>query len=174
MDYYNALIAQRENSTITEKILGDGRMQTTSGSGEATVVAIALRNECGDAIEVLEVGAKVTLCVTIETRVPLDKLVVGYAIKDRLGQTMYGTNTHYMEVPIDELAAGESVELRFAFPANLGPGSYSITTALTRDEHHLANNYEWRDLALLFSMANISGSTFVGCNWLEPQIEVRR
>ena len=174
MDYYNALIAQRENSTITEKILGDGRMQTTSGSGEATVVAIALRNECGDAIEVLEVGAKVTLCVTIETKVPLDKLVVGYAIKDRLGQTMYGTNTHYMAVPIDELTAGESVELRFAFPANLGPGSYSVTTALTRDEHHLANNYEWRDLALLFSMANISGSTFVGCNWLEPQIEVRR
>ena len=174
MDFYNALIAERENSTITEKIIDDGRVQTTSGSREASVIAIALRNALGEPVEVIEVGAPVTLCIRLKAAASLDRVVVGYAIKDRLGQTMYGTNTHYMERPLHDLKSGEVAELRFAFPANLGPGSYSITTALTRDEHHLTNNYEWRDLALLFSVANVSGRTFVGCTWLEPRIELLR
>ena len=174
MDFYNALIADRENSTIAEKVLDDGRIQTTSGSRKASVIAIALRNARGDAVEVVEVGALVTLCIRFKVQAPIDRMVVGYAIKDRLGQTMYGTNTHYMEKPIHDLQSGDVAEVRFSFPVNLGPGSYSITTALTRDEHHLANNYEWRDLALVFSVANISGRTFVGCTWLEPSVEVLR
>jgi len=174
MDFYNALIAARENSTVTQTTLDNGRVQTTSGTGEATVVAISLHNERGDAVEVVEVGATVTLCVKVQAHAPLPRLVLGYMIKDRLGQAMYGTNTHHMELPLHDVQAGDVAEFRFTFPANLGPGSYSVTTALTRDDHHLTNNYEWRDLAFLFTVANISGRTFVGCNWLEPVIEVVR
>jgi lipopolysaccharide transport system ATP-binding protein len=43
MDYYNALIAERENSTVRQR--DDGKLQTISGTGEATVADIALLNE---------------------------------------------------------------------------------------------------------------------------------
>lgn len=174
MDFYNALIAERENSTVVQKVLDDGQVQTTSGTGEASVASICLRNALGEAIEVVAVGTGVTLCVVVQVHAPLPRLVLGYMIKDRLGQAMYGTNTHHMELPLFDLQAGEVAEFRFAFSANLGPGSYSVTTALTSNDNHLANNYEWRDLALMFTVANISGRTFVGCNWLEPVIEVVR
>jgi lipopolysaccharide transport system ATP-binding protein len=57
---------------------------------------------------------------------------------------------------------------------NLGPGSYSIATALVSTDTHFVNNYEWRDLALIFNVANLNRSHFVGCNWIEPEISIVR
>lgn len=174
MDFYNALIAERENSTIKQERTEDGRVQTTSGTGEATVSHIALLDENGNEVEMINVGSKVTLRVRVKASAGIPRLVLGYMIKDRLGQPMYGTNTHHTELPLCDVKAGEEAEFRFTFPANLGPGSYSITTALTGDDTHLGENYEWRDLALIFMVANVDRKTFVGCNWLEPHVEVLR
>ena len=174
MDFYNALIAERENSTVKQTTLADGRVQTTSGTGEATVEAINLLNERGEPIEVAAVGACVTLRVQVRLHAPVARLVLGYMIKDRLGQAMYGTNTHHMERPLEALQAGELIAYHFTFPANFGPGSYSVTTALTSSDNHLLDNYQWRDLALMFTVSNVEGRTFVGCNWLEPVIEIVR
>ncbi|MNE62019.1 hypothetical protein D3C80_1572740 [compost metagenome] len=60
----------------------------------------------------------------------------------------------------------------FHFDANLGPGSYSIQTALVSTDTHLVNNYEWRDLALLFNVVNIDKANFVGLTWLDPKIGI--
>lgn len=174
MDFYNALIAERENSTVEQKATQDGRVQTTSGTGDATVTDIALLDAHGAAIEVANVGVPVTLRVRVRVNAPLPRLVLGYMIKDRLGQPIYGTNTHHTEMPLADLRTGECAEYRFSFPANLGPGSYSVTTALTSTETHLGDNYEWRDLALIFSVVNMNRKSFVGSNWLEPEIEIIR
>lgn len=174
MDFYNALIAERENSTVVQKKTEHGRVQTTSGTNEASVVEIALLNECGEAVEMVGVGATVTLRVKVQTNAPLPRLVLGYMIKDRLGQPMYGTNTHHADMPLHDMQAGDLAEYRFTFPVNLGPGNYSIATALTSSDTHLGNNYEWRDLALLFTVANLSQPVFTGCVWLEPSISLHR
>ena len=79
---------------------------------------------------------------------PIPRLVLGYMIKDRLGQVMFGTNTHLREMPLEGVRPGEQIEYRLAFPVNLGPGTYSVSTALVSTDTHLVNNYEWRDLAL--------------------------
>jgi lipopolysaccharide transport system ATP-binding protein len=174
MDYYNALIAEREGSTVEQTVTAEGRTQTVSGSGEATVTEIVMENEAGEAAEILNVGAAVTLRVKVKVHADLERLVLGYMIKDRLGQPIYGTNTHYMQHPMEHLKAGETLEYRFRFPLNLGPGSYAVTTALTSSETHLANNYEWRDLALLFIVTNMNRREFVGSSWIEPAVEITR
>jgi lipopolysaccharide transport system ATP-binding protein len=174
MDYYNAIIAEREGSTIEQSVTAAGRVQTTSGSREATVEEISLIDAHGAPLEVVNVGAPVLLRVRVRAHADLPRLVLGYMIKDRLGQQIYGTNTHHMEQAIEQVRAGEQIEYRFRFPLNLGPGSYSITTALTSNETHLANNYEWRDLALLFIVMNMNRKIFVGSSWLEPEVEVSR
>lgn len=79
-----------------------------------------------------------------------------------------------MEQVQTAVKAGEQLQYRFRFPLNLGAGSYSITTALTSSETHLADNYEWRDLAFLFIVVNMNRKEFVGCTWLEPHIEITR
>ena len=98
----------------------------------------------------------------------------GYMIKDRLGQVMFGTNTHLREMPLEGVRPGEQIEYRLAFPVNLGPGTYSVSTALVSTDTHLVNNYEWRDLALVFNVMNQTRKHFAGCTWIEPEIDIVR
>ncbi len=178
MDYYNALIAERENHQMraTVRVIDTpaGKLQTISGTGEATVVDIALLDEHGARVEVVDVGAPVTLRVTVRAHATIPRMVLGYMIKNRLGQPMYGTNTHLKELPLADVAAGEDVVYRFAFPMNLGPGSYSVATAIVSTETHLVDNYEWRDLALLFTVVNMRRPYFEGSAWLDPAIAIER
>lgn len=174
MDYYNALIAERENETVRLSATDTGKVQTISGTGEATVADIALLDEAGERVEVVDVGAAVTLHVRVRTKAAIPRMVLGYMIKDRLGQTMYGTNTHLKELPLQDVAAGDEVVYRFAFPMNLGPGTYSIATAIVSTDTHLVNNYEWRDLALVFTVMNMRRPHFEGSAWLDPVIDIQR
>jgi lipopolysaccharide transport system ATP-binding protein len=159
---------------VTQVATAEGRVQTTSGTGEATVTEITLEDAERKPLEVLNVGTAVTLRIKVMVNAPLPRLVLGYMIKDRLGQQVFGTNTHHMQAPLTGLQPGDTVEYHFRFPLNLGPGSYSITTALTSSETHLSDNYEWRDLAFLFIVVNMSRRQFVGTSWLEPTVEIIR
>ncbi len=174
MDYYNAMIAERENQSVRQEQREDGKVQTISGSGEATLARIALINDAGDPVEVVDVGVPVTLEATIAVHAEIPRLILGYMIKDRLGQAIYGTNTDIKALPMNDVQPGENITYRFHFPMNLGPGSYSIATALVSTDTHLVNNYEWRDLALVFTVVNISRDHFVGCAWLDPSIDIER
>jgi lipopolysaccharide transport system ATP-binding protein len=44
MDYYNAIIAQKENSVVEVNTLADGGRQTKSGSGKASIDSVTLYN----------------------------------------------------------------------------------------------------------------------------------
>lgn len=172
MDFYNALIAEKENSTVQIKQMADGRTQTVSGTGEITVEEIAILNDGGVPVEYVDVGQPVTLRVVAKAHKNIERLVLGYGIKDRLGQVMYGTNTHLKDQALENVKAGERVEFKIAFDMNLGPGSYSIQTALCSTDTHLVNNYEWRDMALVFNVMNVDKDHFAGCAWMDPVIEV--
>lgn len=174
MDFYNALIAEKENATVEVKRLEDGRAQTTSGTGEARLNAIVLLNEHNEPVEVINVGESVRLKMDIKVHADLPDLVVGYMIKDHLGQPVFGTNTHYLDIPIGPLTQGDALTLVFSFPANIGLGSYSISTALHITDTHIAANYEWQDLALVFNVINLNRKSFVGVNWIPPQVECHR
>jgi len=174
MDYYNALLAERQGQTVEVRQQGDGRVQTVSGTGEAAVEDIVLLNARGDPAEVVAVGEPVEMQVRVRVAQAIPRLVLGYMIKDRLGQTVFGTNTFHTEQVVEDLPAGSTVSYTVRFPMNLGPGSYSVATALVSTDTHLVNNYEWRDLALLFTVANLDKAFFAGIAWIHPTIEIDR
>ena len=174
MDYYNALIAERENATVEVRALESGAVQTVSGTREAVVESVGLFNAAGDPIEFVNVGEPVELRVKAGVGADIPRLVFGYMIKDRLGQPVFGTNTHHTRQVLENVSSGQAVEYRIAFPMNFGPGSYSISTALCSTETHLVNNYEWRDLALVFTVVNQNRDQFIGNAWVPPRIEVLR
>lgn len=172
MDYYNALLAKRENKTVRQEVNAQGKLQTTSGSGEAVVEKITLLNQAQEPIEVVGVGQQVTLRVEIKVNADVPELVLGYLIKDRLGQSIFGTNTHFLQQPLKQVKSGQKFVYVFSFPMMLGEGTYSIATALHTTDTHISKNYEWRDLALIFNVVNIEQSRFVGVTWLPPQVEL--
>lgn len=173
MDYYNALIAEKENETVEVRELESGATQTVSGSREAVVESIGLFNAAGQPMEYVNVGEPVELRIRAGIRADIPRLVLGYMIKDRLGQPVFGTNTHYTRQALENVRSGQTVDYRIAFSMNLGPGTYSISTALCSTETHLVNNYEWRDFALMFTVANQNRDVFGGSAWVPPVIEIQ-
>lgn len=173
-DFYNALIAEKDNTTVTVKRASNEKIQITSGTGEATVQDIYLRNSRGEVAEHIFVGEEIELHIHVQVISAIETLVLGYGIKDRLGQVMYGTNTWHTKQAISNAKSGEKYLFKLFFPANFGVGSYSIQTALTDRDTHLTSNYEWRDLALVFNVINADKNHFAGCLWNEPVILVER
>ena len=172
MDYYNAMLAERENHTVRQQAGIDGRLQTISGSGEATIDQVVLQNGQGEQLEVVNVGQPVQLKISINVIADIPELVLGYVIKDRFGQSVFGTNTHYLDRTITAIPAGTVVTFLFDFMASMGKGTYSVAVALHASHSHIAKNYEWRDLALVFNVVNIDKTHFVGMAWLPPTVEI--
>lgn len=170
MDYYNAMLADRKDHGIRQETLESGAVQTVSGTGEAVIDAVDLLDESGQPIEVAGVGQPVALRVKVRCVKAIPELVVGYMIKDRLGQTVFGTNTYHLKQVLVDLDAGQWVELHFEFTANIGVGSYSVAVALHTGDAHVVNNYQWRDRALVFNVVNKKMETFVGVAWLPTTV----
>jgi lipopolysaccharide transport system ATP-binding protein len=170
MDFYNAMLADREGANVRQEEHGNGKKQTISGTGEAVVTSIALLDADGQPAEVHGTGNPVTLRIDVAVKADLPELTLGYRIKDRLGQNIFGTNTFHKGASPEGVKAGQALRFDFAFPLNLGPGSYSVATALHNSDNHLAANYEWRDLALVFEVMNLKHSYFEGCTWLDPEV----
>lgn len=171
MDYYNALIAEKESVTLEQHINDDGKAVTRSGTGEAETLSLQLLYR-QEPVEVVEVGSPVVLQAEVQCHAAIERLVLGYMIKDRLGQPIFGINTHLTGQTQENVEAGQRLTFEFAFPANLGPGTYSVSTSLSSSDTHLTDNYEWRDLALIFTVINTTQAHFAGCAWIEPTITI--
>ncbi|KZN17313.1 MULTISPECIES: ABC transporter ATP-binding protein [Pseudomonas] len=174
MDYYNALLAEREGQTVRQEMLADGQVQTVSGTGEAGILSVRMLDERERAIDAAEVGQPVVLEVQVEVRQDIERLVLGFMIKDRLGQAMYGINTHRQDLALTDLQAGERLTYRFAFVMGLGKGNYSVALSLSRLDSHLDRNFEWRDYGLVFHVINNRHEDFVGCSWLAAKTTITR
>lgn len=172
-DYYNAMIADKENASIRLDS-SKGHVATHSGSGEATFESIGLFDATGRPVEYVEVGVDLVLQVRVAIHSEVPRLVFGYMLRDRLGQPIYGTNTDHTAQVIEQLRDGEYVVFRVRFKADLGPGTYSVSVALSSTETHLVKNYEWRDMALIFTVANADKPRFVGLAYLPATIDVER
>ena len=174
LDYYNALISKKQDVQISQVALENGKIATISGNKKACIKNVEILDAAGKKIQNLEVGKKIKLKVTVLANENLPSLVLGYQIKNRFSQVVYGTNTYHLKQALKNLKKGEEYDFSFEFDANLGVGSFSVTLALHDSDNHLQNNYEWRDNAIIFNVVNFSKPDFVGLAYLEPSLEVKR
>ena len=174
LDYYNALISKKQDVQISQVALENGKIATISGNKKACIKNVEILDAAGKKIQNLEVGKKIKLKITVQANENLPSLVLGYQIKNRFSQVVYGTNTYYLKQALKNLKKGEEYDFSFEFDANLGVGSFSVTIALHDSDNHLQNNYEWRDNAIIFNVVNFSKPDFVGLAYLEPSLEIKR
>ena len=174
MDYYNALLASSQKQSIAQSVDTDGKQKTASGTGEAKVTRLKITDSQNNEVEFLEVGAPYRLHITAHTRAKIESLVLGYGFKDRLGQMVFGTNTYHTDHILKNISSSTEINYTFDFDANLGPGTYSVVTALTSSDTHLINNYDWVDRALIFTVINTKKPTFQGTVWLDHQTKIAK
>jgi len=171
MDYYNAILSENTGSIVRQKTADGGKIQSISGTREAVVEDVALLDAENNRVETVNVGQQVRLRIVVRSAADIEHPVIGYMIKDRFGQSVFGTNTCHLEHDIVKLRRGEPYTLDFKFGVDLGEGSYSVAVALHTAETHITKSYEWRDLALVFKVVNADKSKFAGVAWLPPSLE---
>ena len=173
LDYYNALIAAKEREfEIRVAEAGGGRRRTRSGDGRAVLERFDLLDAAGRPVRAVLCGATVRIACAVEFKQTVAAPTVGFLIRDRLGNDVFGTNTHKLGLPTRTYAAGECMEVAFRLPLNLGPGNYSVTLAVHAGADHLEGNFDWCDNLLAFTVVPHWPFAFVGVAALATAVEV--
>jgi len=124
------------------------------GKGGATIASVALADEVGVTLSWVVGGENVSLVIRCVANADLFRPIVGFLVKDRLGQTVFGDNTYitYRTTPVS-VASGQMLEARFDFRMPVLPvGDYSISAAIaegTQEEHV---QHHWIHDALIFKV----------------------
>lgn len=177
IDFYNALIARKENEKLSVEQRRDesGWVTTRSGSGQAVVSSLKLVDAgTGNEVALAMVGQQLRLVLEAEVRAPLPSLVLGFMIRDKQGHVVWGSNTWHTEQVQSNVSAGERLRYTLDFTCRMGPGSYSVSPALVSSDTHMIDNFEWVDNLLVFEVMNADHPMFIGSNWLDAEFSVER
>ena len=131
------------------------------GKGGASIENVLLLNEEGKPLSWSVGGELVRLRIFCRAHKFLFRPIIGFHLKDRLGQPLFGDNTYLvyrerpLSVPENEIFGAEFC---FRMPV-LAPGNYSFAAAVaegTQEEHV---QHEWRHDALMLTSTSSSVCT---------------
>ena len=122
------------------------------GDGRGRIIDAYFTDPEGRPLHWIVGGERVRLDIHICPRIALNQPIVGFLVKDRLGQFVFGDNTYLISV--DEptrMIAGHVYRARFTFRMPfLPPGDYTVDLAFaegTQADHRVL---DWRRDALVF------------------------
>jgi len=131
------------------------------GNGGARITDVAFVDDAGDRLVWIVGGEAVNVLISIAAMSDLRSPIVGFYIKDKLGQTLFGDNSYlsYESAPVG-CAEGEQLNAQFSFLMPFLPrGEYSINVAVadgSQDEHV---QLHWIHDALIFKSESTSASS---------------
>jgi len=122
------------------------------GIGGAEITGVSFEDRDGHPLSWMVGGELVRLHVRAVAHQPLTSPIIGFMVKDRLGQMLFGDNTYlsYYDSPL-RVAAGEELEAEFEFRMPiLPPGDYSLTVAVAEGSQHQHVQHHWIHDAVMF------------------------
>lgn len=124
------------------------------GTKEATIRAVSLCNPNGERLSSIKGAEEIVLKVDVDAHRELLRPIVGFYIKDRLGQRVFGDNTFITyQHTVNAVSNGSTFTASFRFTMPFLPsGDYSISCALAEgsDNEHL--QLHWIEDALFFKV----------------------
>lgn len=124
------------------------------GSGKARIERVSLTHADGSPLHWIEGGEDVQLLIDVAVIEDIDAPIVGFIVKDRLGQPILGDNTFQATLGHPIVArAGKTLRTTFAFRLPpLASGRYSVTAACASGtlENHV--QHQWMHDALMFDI----------------------
>ncbi len=134
------------------------REAASFGKRGARIADVRFEHRDGERLAWAVGGETVVVAIDVEASEPLGSPIVGFLVRDRLGQNVFGDNTFLttQSAPL-ALAAGDTATARFEFDLPLlPPGDYSIAVAVAdgRQQDHV--QHEWIHDALTFRVETSS------------------
>jgi len=144
------------------------------GKGGAQIRDVSLLDENEHPLAWIVGGEKVILRIIVHASQNLDAPIVGFFVKDRLGQTLFGDNTFlsYKDQFI-HCQEGNDLQTDFVFYMPLLPlGEYSITIATANGTQETHEQHHWIHDAILFKSESSSVSSgLIGIPMLEVKLQ---
>ncbi len=143
------------------KVFSFNSMSDFFGKCGAQITNVQLLDENEDPLLWAVGGEKVILRIIALTHVDLDSPIVGFCIKDRMGQALFGDNTFlsYMNDPVTS-PTGSNLQADFKFYMPLLPvGDYSITVAIANGNAEVHEQHHWLHDAVIFKSESSSVAT---------------
>lgn len=171
LNYYNAIVSQKEKDLQIKQIENTAKIVTTrSGNGKAKILNIELFDEKNTSSRAFLVGDTAIVRCQINYHTQIDNAAFGIVIRDRLGNDVFGTNTFYLN---HKLVTPGIIEIEFKLKLNLGYGHYSITVASHSLSSHIEDNHDWWDNSVIFEIIPAGDYQFVGVNYLPVEVYSR-
>ena len=131
------------------------------GSGGAVINSAHLLDDNGQRLAWVVGGENVTVRIECTSNTYLTSPIVGFLVKDRLGQHLFGDNTYltYLEAPV-YIAEGEKFTANFNFRMPVLPmGDYSMTVAIAEGTQEGHVQHHWIHDAIVLKSHSSSVST---------------
>lgn len=131
------------------------------GLGGAVIEMVTLNDSSGRPLSWIIGGESVRLTVTVSATTPLRSPIVGFVVKDRLGQPLFGDNTHlfYMDAPVS-LQPGARARATFEFQMPiLARGTYSLSVAIADGSQADHVVHQWLHEAVMLASRSTSLAT---------------
>lgn len=129
--------------------------ERTSDGRQAWIERITFSNEAGRTIQTVTNRERVSLRVWCVTAVRLTSPIVGFLVRNRFGQSLFGANTCVSEKAFTKsLLPGTRflAELEFVMPV-LHPGDYAMSIALAEGTQQQHVQHHWMHDAVAFTSA---------------------
>jgi lipopolysaccharide transport system ATP-binding protein len=140
----------------------------------ARITLVSLFDIAGEPLAWVVGGEIVTLRVGGEAIEPLSSPIIGFYVKDRLGQALFGDNTYlsYAAKPL-YVSVGERIEAKFKFQMPILPaGDYSICVALAEGTQQEHTQHQWfHDAVMLKSISSSVATGLVGIPMMDISLE---
>jgi len=122
-------------------------------TGAAEILGVSITGRDGAPISTLLGGEKVVLKIQAIVHQPLASPIIGFFVKDRLGQSLFGQNTYaYSQLPC-AVIAGEGLEAKFVFSLPLLPnGAYSMTVSIADGDPQFHTQHHWLHDAIILTV----------------------
>ena len=121
------------------------------GTGSVRIEWVGFRDAGGDPLAWLVGGENVVFEVRFVALQAVPSAIVGFMLKDRLGEVLFGENTYlaYVDAPPD-LDAGVTAVARFSFRMPYLPsGEYAVTVGIAGGSHDSHVQHHWIHDALI-------------------------
>lgn len=123
-------------------------------TGAARITGVSLLAADGEPQAAFVGGERVVLRVRAQADAPLASPIIGFFVKDRLGQSLFGEHT-YTYRPGMAVAGGGALEAEFVFRLPLLPnGTYAMTVSIADGAPHDHVQHHWLHDAVLIHVAS--------------------
>lgn len=119
-------------------------------SGVASIESVMLCNGQGEPFTSFAGGEDVLLKIRAVAHQALESPIIGFFIKDRLGQSLFGEHTYTYVQPPMHVEADTGLEASFRFTLPLLPnGEYSMTVSIAEGDPYTNTQHAWLHDAVL-------------------------